>query len=92
MTINGEIVRAARGMLGLQQKEIAELAGVHPKAVARLEMGELAHVSTEVTNKIIRALEDKGLEFTPATVSYGAGVRWKSSAGNPNAVQSLGNK
>ena len=55
--------RAARGLLGLTQKELAELAGVSPVTLHGFETG--ATKPTRATLAVIRqALERAGVEFT----------------------------
>ena len=71
MKISGNLVLAARDLLGLTQAELAELAGVSDRTIANFETGK--HDPYEATVEKIRAeLERRGIEFTNGD---GAGVR-----------------
>ena len=66
-------IRAARIILGWSQQELADRAIVSRASVQRLEQGLAVRV--DVYLKLWRALETAGIEFTPATVEKGEGVR-----------------
>ena len=61
MTI--EQLRAARGLLGWSQSELAERAGLSLPTVKRLEGGFGPRVSDEARAKLQRAIEAAGIEF-----------------------------
>ncbi len=71
MQLSGGHVIAARGLVGLSQKELADLVGVAPKTILRFEQGHRLP-STETIKKIQDELERRGIEFTNGT---GTGVR-----------------
>lgn len=64
--------RMARAALGLGVRDLAELAGVSPDTVARMERGEDLRPATVA--KIRAALEAAGVEFIPRN-GGGPGVR-----------------
>jgi transcriptional regulator with XRE-family HTH domain len=61
MTI--EQLRAARGLLGWSQSELAARAGLSLPTVKRVEAGTGPRVSDEARAKLQRALEAAGVEF-----------------------------
>ncbi len=68
-------LRAARGLLNLTVRELAEKAGVHRNTVTRAETDETTH--GHAVADVVRTLEAAGVEFT----SDGPpGVRLKRSA------------
>ncbi|PDS54680.1 transcriptional regulator [Rhizobium anhuiense] len=74
--LTAEQVRAARALLRMEQKELAERAGVSLPSIKRLEQMEGALTATRVsTIEAIRAaLEKAGVSFIPEN-GGGAGVR-----------------
>jgi transcriptional regulator with XRE-family HTH domain len=76
MTI--EQLRAARGLLGWSQSELAERAGLSLPTVKRLEGGFGPRVSDEARAKLQRAIEAAGIEFIDEN-GGGLGVRFRRS-------------
>lgn len=76
--ISIEQIRAARGLLGWSQTQLAEAAGRSLPTIKRLERedGEGPAVSEDVREAVQRALEKAGVEFI-AENGGGAGVRMK---------------
>lgn len=76
--ISIEQIRAARGLLGWSQTELAEAAGRSLPTIKRLEReGEDGQpVSDDVREAVRSALEKAGVEFIPEN-GGGAGVRMK---------------
>ena len=74
--ISVEQIRAARGLLGWSQTQLAEAAGRSLPTIKRLERedGEGPNVSDEVRMAVQSALEMAGVEFIPEN-GGGAGVR-----------------
>jgi transcriptional regulator with XRE-family HTH domain len=68
-------IRAARGLLGLSQTTLSELADVGIATVKRLELATEIRASARTLIKIQSALERAGVEFLPADDAHGAGVR-----------------
>ena len=78
-----EQLRAARGLLGWSQSDLAERAGLSLPTVKRLEGGYGPHVSDEAQAKLRQAVERAGVEFIDEN-GGGAGVRLrKRSAKKP---------
>ncbi|KAA0676125.1 helix-turn-helix domain-containing protein [Roseomonas genomospecies 6] len=87
--ITGPQMRAARALLGIDQKTLAEAAGVSLPTIQRMEASEgnvRGVVDTLV--KVVNALDAAGIELigenSPSQGS-GRGVRFKSAAGAPAA-------
>ena len=74
MTI--EQLRAARGLLGWSQSELATRAGLSLPTVKRLEAGFGPHVSNEARAKLQRAIEAAGIEFIDEN-GGGLGLRFR---------------
>jgi transcriptional regulator with XRE-family HTH domain len=74
--ISIEQIRAARGLLGWSQTELAEATGRSFPTIKRLEResAEGPVVSEDVREAVKRALEKAGVEFIPEN-GGGAGVR-----------------
>ncbi len=71
-----EQLRAARGLLGWSQSELAARAGLSLPTVKRLEAGFGPRVSDEARGKMQRAIEAAGIEFLDEN-GGGSGVRFK---------------
>ena len=67
--------KLARLALGLRTNDLAELVGMSPNAIHRLEKGEELKASTVST--IRTALEQAGVVFIAADEEAGPGVRLK---------------
>jgi transcriptional regulator with XRE-family HTH domain len=76
VVISIEQIRAARGLLGWSQTELAEAAGRSLPTIKRLERedGDGPTVSDDVRGAVQKALEKAGVEFI-AENGGGAGVR-----------------
>jgi len=73
-----EQLRAARGLLGWSQSELAERAGLSLPTVKRLEGGFGPRVSDEARAKLQRAIETAGIELIEDN-GGGLGVRFRKS-------------
>ena len=73
-----EQLRAARGLLGWSQSELASRAGLSLPTVKRLEASFGPHVSDDARAKLQRALEAAGVEFIDEN-GGGPGVRLKKA-------------
>jgi ribosome-binding protein aMBF1 (putative translation factor) len=78
--ISGKQVRAARGLLGWSQQELADRALVSVSAVIRLERAASGSLSTTVES-VERTLRASGIEFLFETSTVGEGVRLASPRG-----------
>ncbi|MFZ1101287.1 MAG: helix-turn-helix transcriptional regulator [Hyphomicrobiaceae bacterium] len=85
-TFDGRQLTAARALAELTVAELAAEAGVTPRTIHRLEIGGVihvsdkrrhGHVSRDVWDKIVGALEKHGVELVPESGDRGAGVHWK---------------
>jgi transcriptional regulator with XRE-family HTH domain len=75
-----EQIRAARGLLGWSQSELARRAGLSLPTIKRVESGVGAKVSEEARARIQDALEKGGVRFIEQN-GGGPGVRLKRVAG-----------
>jgi transcriptional regulator with XRE-family HTH domain len=76
-----ELLRAGRALLGWKQSELAQAAGVSRHTLLRVEEGQ--NVMLDSITRVVRALEQQGVEFTVAAPNHGAGVRWRTPKGRP---------
>lgn len=92
-------LRAARALLGLDQRELAERAGLSPPTVQRMEASEdVIRGNIESLGKLVSALETAGVELLgdglPSN-GMGRGVRLKARdavavvAGHNSAASTL---
>jgi transcriptional regulator with XRE-family HTH domain len=81
LTISLEQIRAARGLLGWSQTQLAEAANRSLPTIKRLEREDSdgPTVSDDVRQAVQTALEKAGVEFIPEN-GGGAGVRMKKRA------------
>jgi transcriptional regulator with XRE-family HTH domain len=75
--INAAQIRAARGLLGISQSALSELAAISAGTVKRLESAQEVRGSAASVLKIQTALERAGVEFIPGDEIKGPGVRLK---------------
>ena len=83
--ITSQQMRAARALLGIDQKRLAELAGVSLPTIQRMETsdGQVRGV-VETLVKVVTALEREGIELIGENVpsaGVGRGVRLRNLAG-----------
>jgi transcriptional regulator with XRE-family HTH domain len=75
-------LRAARAMLGLDQKHLAELAGLSVPTIQRMEASNgVIRGNVDSLVKLVHALEAAGIELIAAgatSMSGGRGIRLKS--------------
>ena len=74
--VTNEQLRAARGLLGWSQSELATQAGLSLPTVKRLEGGFGPRVSDDARVKLRRAIEAAGIEFIEEN-GGGLGVRFR---------------
>jgi transcriptional regulator with XRE-family HTH domain len=76
-------VKAARGLLGLSQRELAEIADLGIATVKRLETAAEPRGAVTTILKVQDALEKAGIEFLPPEGGKGPGVRLSREAAAP---------
>lgn len=68
-------IRAARALLGIDQKQLAELAGLSVPTIQRMEASDgVVRAVVDSLEKVVNALNAAGVELIAAGApSYGAG-------------------
>ena len=78
-------LRAARMLLGIQQRRLAELSGLSVATIQRMESSEtMVRGNVDSLVRLIAAFEAAGIEMIDegaASQSQGRGVRLKANAG-----------
>lgn len=82
--ISASQLRAARALLGIDQRRLAEMSGVSLPTIQRMEASKEHHVRGVVSTltKIVEALDAAGVELIgneQASQGRGRGVRLKES-------------
>ena len=73
-------VRAARALLGIEQKTLAEMAGVSLPTIQRMEASDgTVRGNIDTLTKVVEALDGAGIELLNVG---GRGVRLKDRAGD----------
>jgi transcriptional regulator with XRE-family HTH domain len=91
-------LRAARGLLGMDQRQLAELSGLSVPTIQRMEASEtMVRGNVDSLVKLITALEAAGIELIgerAASNADGRGVRLRinPNASDPGVSQRAGNK
>ena len=80
-TISAAQMRAARALLGIDQRELAELSGISLPTIQRMEAsdGNVRGVIDTLT-KVVEAFDGAGIELigeNKVSQEGGRGVRWK---------------
>ncbi len=70
--ISGRQIAAARELLSITQRELAEACGVHNLSISRLEAGSTTKPQPDTIRAIVRELLKRGIEFSNGT---GIGIR-----------------
>ena len=83
--ITSQQMRAARALLGIDQRQLAELAGLSAPTIQRMEAsdGQVRGV-VDTLVKVVTALETAGIELigeNAASTGAGRGVRLREPAG-----------
>ena len=83
--ITSQQMRAARALLGIDQRRLAELAGLSLPTIQRMEAsdGQVRGV-VDTLVKVIGALESSGIELigeNAPSIAIGRGVRLRETAG-----------
>ena len=81
-------VRAARALLGIDQRQLAELCGLSVPTIQRMESSlDVIRGNVDSLIKLIGALERSGVELIGdggASPSGGCGVRLRASSRDPD--------
>ena len=84
-------LRAARVLLGLDQRRLAELSGLSVPTIRRMEASEtMVRGNVDSLVKLITALEDAGIELIDDGAnsnSGGRGVRLKAGSGDRREIK-----
>jgi transcriptional regulator with XRE-family HTH domain len=72
-------IRAARALLGLNQRELSKIAGVATSTLKRIELAQELTGSARTLWKLQTALENAGVEFIQEDDLKGPGVRLRES-------------
>lgn len=84
--LTGDLIRAARALIGLSQVELAKKAGITQKALGEFELGKRM-ITARANEKLRRVFDEREIQFIAANVEAneleGTGVRWKPV--HPNA-------
>jgi predicted transcriptional regulator len=80
MAISGNQIRAARALVGIEQKELADKAGVSIGTIRNMEAAGLNPVGgrTDKLNAVVEALKAAGVLIVPEN-GEGPGVRLRKS-------------
>jgi transcriptional regulator with XRE-family HTH domain len=85
--ITAHQIRAARALLGIDQRRLGELAGISLATIERMEScGSQVRGIVDSLAKVIAALENAGIEFLAENMSsagIGPGVRIRTNPENP---------
>ncbi|MGO8955022.1 MAG: helix-turn-helix domain-containing protein [Rhodomicrobium sp.] len=81
MGISPELCRAARGLLGWSQQELATRAQVARKTIADFELSQV-NPQPRTLRDVVAALEAAGVEFLPAMENISRGgvrIKWNGA-------------
>jgi transcriptional regulator with XRE-family HTH domain len=76
-------IKAARALLGLDQRKLSKLADVGISTLKRIELASEVTGSARSLWRIQQALEEAGVEFIPEEPGRGCGVRLRHPAAKP---------
>ncbi|PDT09997.1 helix-turn-helix transcriptional regulator [Rhizobium sp. M1] len=83
--LTGDLIRAARALIGLSQVELAKKAGITQKALGEFELGKRP-ITARANEKLRRVFDEGQVQFIAANIEAshleGAGVRWKPQQPN----------
>jgi len=89
--ITSQQMRAARALLGIDQRQLAELAGLSLPTIQRMEASEgQVRGVVDTLVKVISALESAGIEIigeNAASGGIGRGVRLRETTGGRRSRQ-----
>lgn len=89
MITSGQM-RAARGLLGIDQRQLADLSGLSVPTIQRMEASDsVVRGNVDSLMKLIAALDKAGIELInegAATTGQGRGVRLKNNEASDKAA------
>jgi transcriptional regulator with XRE-family HTH domain len=89
-------MRAARALLGIDQRELAELAELSVPTIQRMEASSgVVRGNVDSLMKLIGALDKRGIELIAegaASASGGRGVRLRETGSGSRQIKSAGKK
>jgi transcriptional regulator with XRE-family HTH domain len=91
MGISPELCRAARGLLGWSQQELASRAQVARKTIADFELSQV-NPHPRTLRDVVAALESAGVEFLPAEANVSRGglrIKWDGGAKKRAAISAV---
>ncbi|MFG1395210.1 helix-turn-helix domain-containing protein [Xanthobacter agilis] len=68
--VNGRLIASARALLGWDQRELAERAGIRRHTLAALE-GDVRKAQTRVRQAVLQILENEGIRFVVMAGAFG---------------------
>ena len=79
--MTGAQVRAARALAGIDQRELADHAGLSVPTIQRMEASDgVVRGNVDSLMKLVAAFEKLGIDLIIASESGGRGVRFKSAS------------
>ena len=89
--ITANQLRAARALLSIDQRQMAELAGLSVPTIQRMEASDgVIRANVNSLMKLVSALESAGIELInpgAASATGGRGVRLREHVTNPKTIQ-----
>ena len=84
-------MRAARALLGIDQRELAERSGLSLPTIQRMEASDgVVRGNVDSLMKLVAALDNAGIELInpgSTSVTGGRGVRLKENIANPKIIR-----
>ena len=94
--ITSSQLRAARVLLGLDQRQLADLSGLSVPTIQRMEASEaMVRGNVDSLMKLFKAFDKAGIEIIDegaASLGQGRGVRLKSKRGSRGPKGTRGNE
>jgi transcriptional regulator with XRE-family HTH domain len=89
--ITANQLRAARALLNVDQREIADMADLSVPTIQRMEASDgVIRANVDSLMKLVSALEDAGIELInpgASSLTGGRGVRLREHVANPKTIR-----